>query len=209
VRPAENHLCSVSDTAVGAFPTRLDDSTPTVTASAAHGAVAGDGELPRQGHRTDRRHRGLELLGAPLVLGQQLTLVGSAWPRLAAFHPASSVETFADQCFGLRVWGRLPSWRQSSSATSTSKCFAGAIDLGNGELIGIEVKSGGASLTKPQRTFDTRLNTSGQSAPTVCMYAGEYRVVGVYQWKRPVGSRRDDRQVCGRNVDSGSRSSSF
>jgi hypothetical protein len=64
------------------------------------------------------------------------------------------------------------------------RIFDGAIDIGNGKLIGIEVKSGGASLSSAQRNFDTWLNTSGSTAATVGNYAG-YDVVGVNMWNVP------------------------
>jgi RHS repeat-associated protein len=69
-------------------------------------------------------------------------------------------------------------------ANGQLRIFDGAIDLGNGKLIGIEVKSGGASLSSAQRNFDTWLNTSGSTAATVGNYAG-YDVVQVYMWNVP------------------------
>jgi hypothetical protein len=53
-----------------------------------------------------------------------------------------------------------------------------AIDLGNGKLIGVEVKSGTASLTPEQRAFDDWIK-AGNTAGTVGRYAGQYDVVDV------------------------------
>jgi hypothetical protein len=53
-----------------------------------------------------------------------------------------------------------------------------AIDLGNGKLIGVEVKSGGASLTPEQKAFDDWIR-AGNKAGTVGNYAGLYDVVDV------------------------------
>ncbi|MEY9862015.1 RHS repeat-associated protein [Catenulispora sp. GAS73] len=64
------------------------------------------------------------------------------------------------------------------------RIFDGAIDLGNGRVIGIEVKSGGASLTADQRAFDTWLNTSGDAASGVGLSSGS-NAVGVYMWNVP------------------------
>ena len=59
-----------------------------------------------------------------------------------------------------------------------------AIDLGNGEIIGIEVKSGTATRTPAQRAFDDWVQ-AGNKPTTVGKYAGKYKVVGVREIKVP------------------------
>ncbi|MFE5819382.1 polymorphic toxin-type HINT domain-containing protein [Streptomyces sp. NPDC056479] len=82
---------------------------------------------------------------------------------------------------GLRIIRRPVAVRGNGKQLRT---FDGAIDIGNGQVIGIEVKSGGASLTKEQRAFDTWLNTSGSTAQGVGLSSGS-TAVGVYMWKVP------------------------
>jgi len=59
-----------------------------------------------------------------------------------------------------------------------------AIDLGNGEIIGIEVKSGTATRGPAQRSFDDWVQ-AGNHPTTVGKYAGQYKVVGVQEIKVP------------------------
>jgi hypothetical protein len=59
-----------------------------------------------------------------------------------------------------------------------------AIDLGNGEIIGIEVKSGTATRGPEQRAFDDWVQ-AGNNPATVGKYAGQYKVVGVQEIKVP------------------------
>jgi hypothetical protein len=59
-----------------------------------------------------------------------------------------------------------------------------AIDLGNGEIIGIEVKSGTATRTPEQKSFDAWVE-AGNHPTTVGKYAGDYKVVGVQEIKVP------------------------
>jgi hypothetical protein len=46
------------------------------------------------------------------------------------------------------------------------RVYDGAIDLGNDKYLGIEVKSGGASPTAPQREFDAWVNAGNTANGT-------------------------------------------
>jgi RHS repeat-associated protein len=59
------------------------------------------------------------------------------------------------------------------------RIFDGAIRQANGDLVGIEVKFGGARRSSAQRAFDGWLSGSGNSATGVGQSAGQ-RVVGVF-----------------------------
>lgn len=65
------------------------------------------------------------------------------------------------------------------------RVYDGAIDMGDGTLVAIEVKSGGAKRTKSQREFDSWLNKSaiGNYAQGVGRVS-DYKVIGVYYIKR-------------------------
>jgi hypothetical protein len=59
-----------------------------------------------------------------------------------------------------------------------------AIDLGGGNIIGVEVKSGSATRTAAQRDFDNWI-LAGNHPDTVGRYAGQYKVVDVREIKVP------------------------
>jgi RHS repeat-associated protein len=92
------------------------------------------------------------------------------------------------------VWDRLESQGMKVIRTPVAvrgnggqlRIYDGAIDLGGGKIIGIEVKSGGARASAAQRRFDAWLTTNKQTAPTtVGRYAGQYKVVGVRPFNEP------------------------
>jgi len=70
------------------------------------------------------------------------------------------------------------------NGTDQLRYYDCAIDLGNGEIIGIEVKSGTATRGPAQKSFDDWIE-AGNHPMTVGKYAGQYKVVGVQEIKVP------------------------
>ncbi|MEV6196677.1 polymorphic toxin-type HINT domain-containing protein [Streptomyces sp. NPDC051920] len=104
---------------------------------------------------------------------------GSNGTRVGAEAEASVWDSLEQQ--GMKIIRRPVAVRGNGNKL---RIFDGAIDIGHDQVIGIEVKSGSASLTAAQKRFDTWLNTSGGTASGVGLSSGS-EAVGVYMWNVP------------------------
>ncbi len=103
----------------------------------------------------------------------------SAGTRVGAAAEKQVMDDLADE--GYNVIRSQVATRGNGNQLRYYDC---AIDLGNGEIIGIEVKSGTATRTPEQRAFDAWVE-AGNHPTTVGKYAGNYKVVGVREIKVP------------------------
>jgi hypothetical protein len=131
--------------------------------------------------------------GCPRALGNGLFQHPDGSIRDAAGKFAGTTGARVGAAAEKAVWDRLESQGMKVIRTPVAvrgnggqlRIYDGAIDLGGGKLIGLEVKSGGARASAAQRRFDAWLTTNKETAPTVGRYAGQYKVVEVRPFNEP------------------------
>jgi hypothetical protein len=96
-----------------------------------------------------------------------------ASPQGTARSGAAAESAVWDAVEAKRGWQVIRGEVSVRDAAGQLRKYDGAAISPNGRVIGLEVKSGTATRTVPQRTFDSALNSSGtQTLPTVGRHAG-------------------------------------